>query len=359
VSNKEEVSDEVKKEIERALNNEYKEILKFENKMKTEIFRNILSHQTIASVFPTTFYISTNYEISSKGYLSFLDFYSFTQRIKAGFIDYYVKNKFYKEIDKVVPFISGDEHFFPGKSRIHGRFWLGVLMTVLYIVFALILAYIGFKKFLSCEWALKKNTPATSGLEIELKQGAYTVITIPDKRIFYHFFNVFFGNIKYFFGKIKIDGTDMVRPEKESFLYLCEVEHMPGDMTVRNFLDFINQWENVNKEEMNAVQQEFSRQGILEKLINNLHHDDKIKVLLSACRLIKRQVYMLYNFAHNMSEKMLSYFQEEVDHLKENGSSIIYFRHKSMFTPYHVDRWLNIVKRDDKYKSELVTFDKS
>ncbi len=356
---KEEAPEEVKKLIVEVLNNEYKKFEEYENEMKKDMYINVINYQTISAFFPIPFFISTNYEISSKGYLNFLDFYSFTQTIKTGFIEYYVKNKFYNKIDKIVPFIKGEEHFFYGKSRIHGRFWLGVSMTLLYIGFALILAYIGFKKSLSCDSELKKNAPAASGLDIQLKQGAYTVITIPDKGIFHHFFNVFFGNIKYFFGKIKLSGTDMVRPEKASFLYLCEVEHVPGDMTVSGFLDFLNQWEHVNKEEMNTIQQEFARQGILEKLVNKLDHDDKIKVLLSACRLIKRQVYMFYNFAHNMSEEMLTYFQEEVNRLKEEGSSIIYFRHNSMFTPYHVDRWLNIVKRDDKYESELVTFDKS
>jgi len=135
--------DNVKAMIQSGQEVEYKKLRETELNRIDGIVKRIRVYQTLASFFPTTFYISTNKELSSKGFQNFIDFYRYSYDKKQDFIKFYIDRKFYRPLPKsgVESFIKGNEDLFYGKSRLPHSFLLGLIMAVIYIAALLVTLY--------------------------------------------------------------------------------------------------------------------------------------------------------------------------------------------------------------------------
>ncbi|NIM15534.1 MAG: hypothetical protein GTO45_26440 [Candidatus Aminicenantes bacterium] len=107
------------------------------------IVKRVRTYQTLATIFPTTFYISTNKELSSKGFQNFINFYRYSYDMKQDFIKFYIYHKFYLALPKsgVEPFIKGNEDLFYGRSQLPNSFLLGLVLSILEIVILLFVLY--------------------------------------------------------------------------------------------------------------------------------------------------------------------------------------------------------------------------
>lgn len=149
---------EINKESERELvenywRNEFKAIQALEKKMEREMKENILHFQTLSSLFPSTFYLSTANEISSKGYVSFIRFFEYVQRLKKRFVRFYLDKRYYSDMSKQQPrnvasFITADENLFYADSALPPFFFPGVMMLVIYIGGLVALSYWRFRRSL-------------------------------------------------------------------------------------------------------------------------------------------------------------------------------------------------------------------
>jgi ABC-type transport system involved in multi-copper enzyme maturation permease subunit len=144
----EENIESVREDIERYMENQFKKVQAFEKKLEAEIERNIHHFQTLSSLFPSTFYLSTSDEISSKGYESFIDFFSYILELKEKFIRYYINKRYYSNYSKVESFIKDDQNLFYAKSRLPRGFFRGLLLNLVFIVGLLIISYGRFKRSL-------------------------------------------------------------------------------------------------------------------------------------------------------------------------------------------------------------------
>lgn len=135
--------DEIKAMIQSGQDIEYKKMREAELKRIDGIVKRIHVYQTLASFFPTTFYISTNKELSSKGFQNFIAFYRHSYDMKQDFIKFYIDRKFYRPLPEsgVEPFIKGNENLFYGKSQLPNNFLLGLLAAVVYVVALLVTIY--------------------------------------------------------------------------------------------------------------------------------------------------------------------------------------------------------------------------
>ena len=135
--------DEIKRLVQSGQENEYKEIKGFEIYRIDMILKRVKAYHLVSSFFPTSFYKATNRELSSKGFKNFIIFYQFTFNKKCEFIAFYIDRKFYKPFPKtgLEPFIKGDEDLFRAKSQLPYFFWLGILLTFLYVIGLLFTLY--------------------------------------------------------------------------------------------------------------------------------------------------------------------------------------------------------------------------
>lgn len=134
---------EIKAMIQSGQDIEYKKMREAELERIEGMAKRIRVYQTLASFFPTTFYISTNKELSSKGFQNFIAFYRYSYDMKQDFIKFYIDRKFYRPSPEsgVEPFIKGNEDLFYGKSQLPNGFLLGLMMAVVYIAVLLVTLY--------------------------------------------------------------------------------------------------------------------------------------------------------------------------------------------------------------------------
>ena len=128
--------------------NELKKIQSLEKNMENNMRKNIKNFQRMSLIVPSSFYISVSNEISSRGYKNFVDFFSYLQKLKEGFVRFYIDKRFYSNFSKVELYIKGEENIYYSKNLLPDYFIWGVCLTLLYIMSLFIFAYYRFKESL-------------------------------------------------------------------------------------------------------------------------------------------------------------------------------------------------------------------
>lgn len=131
------------------LNNEFKTIQGLEKDMEKAMRKNILTFQKMSSITPSSFYMSATNEISSKGYKNFIRFFDYLQDLKARFVRFYIKNRYFSNYKKVELFTKGEENVYYSENVLPDRFLLGVILAVLYIIGLFVFSYYRFKQSLT------------------------------------------------------------------------------------------------------------------------------------------------------------------------------------------------------------------
>jgi ABC-type transport system involved in cytochrome c biogenesis ATPase subunit len=336
----------VKKLIEEVLKNEYKKFEDYENKMKNEMIDNIRSYQTVSSLFPTTFYVSSNYELSSKGYLNVIDYYAYNQSIKKQFIDFYVKKKFYSKIDRIESFIKGDMNLFYSKSRVMAGWWKGIFMTVLYIVVLLVSAYIRLKNVIYITPG--KEPGGNQGIEILLSMGEEICIQT-DKNTTIQLFNLLSGKPAGIPGKITVKGINIVNREKKDFVYLCSPQAIPADITPASLVTFLKTLFNLSEKDLIEIKKGI-RDDMLKKKFGDIDSAQKVRLLFNAALLKKAPIFLFDDFFNNLPRETIKGFEQELKTLKQNGSLLLYMTATSFeYIPVSVERYAKIYLDNDKY----------
>jgi hypothetical protein len=142
-SGKKPAPEDLKAMIESSRESVYQKMKNCEDKRMSSIIKRIRTYQTLSAFFPTTLYLSSNKELSSKGFQNFVDFYHYAYDMKFKFVDFYLYRKFWLPLPKsgVEPFIKGNEDLFYGKSQLPKSFLLGLIMSVIYIAVLLVTLY--------------------------------------------------------------------------------------------------------------------------------------------------------------------------------------------------------------------------
>lgn len=143
----------VRKSVEDFLEKGFPKIHAFEERLRDEMEENIRHFEFFSSLFPSTFYLSTGNEISSKGYENFIIFFDYIRELKKKFFKFYLDHRYYSDNPFDAPktvesFIKGNENLFHSKSRTPWGFTRGILLTLVYIVGLFIVSYSRFKQLL-------------------------------------------------------------------------------------------------------------------------------------------------------------------------------------------------------------------
>lgn len=138
-------------------NTEFLEIINFEKNLENQMTKNIRLFQQLSFFFPSTFYLSTNDEISSKGFENFIRFFGHIQSLKTNFVKFYL-DKRYPLPPSTAPvppptqgiqsFIKGNENLFYAQSGLPQGFFNGLLISLLYILGTFLLSFYRFKNSL-------------------------------------------------------------------------------------------------------------------------------------------------------------------------------------------------------------------
>lgn len=128
--------------IESFWNGEFMQMQKIEERMIKEIEANAHSFQFYSMFLPTSYYKSFIFEIGSRGFSGFLEYYKYTKEIDKQFMRFYLDKIYYSDNDKVESFVKkGDENIFFFKSKLPFTFLPGFLLTIFYTFVALLFAF--------------------------------------------------------------------------------------------------------------------------------------------------------------------------------------------------------------------------
>jgi ABC-type transport system involved in multi-copper enzyme maturation permease subunit len=128
--------------------NELRKIQGLEKNMENDMRTNIRNFQIMSSVVPSSFYISVGNEVSSRGYKNFVDYFSYLQKLKEGFVRFYIDKRFYSNFDDVELYIKGEENIYYSRNLLPDYFIWGICLNLIYIILSIGFAYYRFNRCL-------------------------------------------------------------------------------------------------------------------------------------------------------------------------------------------------------------------
>jgi len=324
-----------RKVVEKFWEKDSKEIQAVDEKLKQEISQLIDEYNTLSLLTPTTFYTNTCDEVSSRGYQSYLDFYTYLQDLRSKFVRFWIDRVYYHDPKVLVNFVTNDENLFYSKSRVPKNYWTGVFIHLWIVILLAAISYLLFKR--SLEHVSAKEIKELGKVDLDLDKGELKVwITLKEhfKKVL---FNMFSGVSKGLFkkgfkGEVYFDGADTADGKfKNNFVYTCHADELPGDMKVIDLLKFYAGWNQLPANELENHLNNEELKKILKKPIKELEKHEKFEVSLGLLNMSKSDIYLINNIASGMpmtcSVKLLNKMEE-----LQSNSLVIY-----LITPGEVD----------------------
>jgi hypothetical protein len=365
----EKLTDNAKNMVISYFKREFNRIQSLEEAMLNQMENNISMFQWISMNFPTTFYLSVNNEISSRGYENMLDYYRETIVQKRGFVKYYIDKVFFSNFSKVEPYIKNGNVFY-ARSRLPVSLAWGILVTFLYIGGAIIISYYRFNRAIHSPPGSaprdkgNENGEIISYPDINLETSTLRIFRVEGDLFNCQLFDLLSGKAGSFRKqplpfRIFINGTDSLAPAlKSNFLYLCHWEHFPGDVTAKDFLYCMARLMKTPVNKVNEIAAGINPilKARLDKPIENLEKREKGEIALALMQLKKWDIFLIDDVSRGINPLFDVCLQKNMQGLKSNGSLVILLtsddilRNKSLDTGkyvYETDAWNRVV---DSYK---------
>ncbi len=269
------------------LEGEFKKIMELEREMLEQMKASASLYQGLSIIFPTTFYLSTTYEISSRGFESLAAFYEHTVKLKQGFVRYYAEKNFFTNEKTIIPYIKGGQNIFYVKSSLPGNFGSGLLVNILWLVLLFILY-----------WALSNRlfsrfSDIDKDLKPDFKKDKTTVVLTTRKQL-----------VSQLLIKLRCQNTRSV--------YVPCPSSLPGDIKVKSLFSFFN------------LEIPKNLKPLACKYLYDLNLDNKGMILLEITRSLDTEIFIFNNFLSGLSDEIVDYFANLLKSLKK-GRSVVYF----------------------------------
>ncbi len=300
------------------INNEYKEILLKEEKMKKQMRENISFFQGLSMGFPTTCYLSAVNEISSRGYENLLEYYCFVLEQKQEFVKYIFEKVYFSNFSKVVPFAGGDKNIFRAASRLPGVLWWGLLINLLYIAVLSRWSYVRFKKALSKLPVEERETGDSTEIGIEIEaalqsgRGHFNV---------YHVDGDVYAGLVFNIIREKITAMKI-----KTFQYICHFNHFPPDIKAVDFLSLARGLGRQNREheKKTGAGVKIMIENILQKKLGKLTKPERGELVLELLRMNRQRIYLVYDAVVRMPADFAVQLKDRMEELAARGALVLY-----------------------------------
>lgn len=290
-------SDEIKAAVQSGQEIEYKKVREAELKRINDLEKEIRNYHSLTALFPTTFYLSTNKELSSKGYRNFIAFVRYAYKKKQEFIKFYIDRKFHQPLPEtgVEPFIKNNEDLFYGQSLLPPSFKMGTALTFLYILVFLFGLY-------KLDTGQTKPEPQIPQIAFDKKENALLVLCEND-RVKDDIFRFFQGR------------------ENTSCLDKIPVDFRSDGLRVITVLRHFAQLAGADP---NPAALNLAMLGINNLDAVNLSRDHLLKIY-AAVKLAGEPEHVLFNeFFKNESRELENDFLALFSHLESQGIRVLY-----------------------------------
>ncbi|UCH92514.1 MAG: hypothetical protein JSV88_19765, partial [Candidatus Aminicenantes bacterium] len=308
--------------------NDFKKIQALEEKMIVQMMETVLLRQRLSSFFPTTFYLSVNNEISSRGYEILVEFYNLVLKIKRDFFEWIMNKVYFSNYSKVEPYLKGEEIAHQAQPRLPGCFPLGILSTILWISGLLMISYYRFKKSLF-SLPKKEKKPIEEKI-MELKPGEFKSWKIIGNLLNDQLYNLLSGqskelkkkkyNLKVFINSFQLNTAK----KKQNFFYLCHPSDLPGHTRVCAFLELVMDLLIVPKEKRNEIIEKYHLKDFLKKRFSQLDIDETGQVFLALLDITPFDIYLINDITRAMFMDFAVKLDERIDQLCNDGALVLF-----------------------------------
>ena len=329
-----------------------------DEKLKQEISQLIDEYITLALFTPTTFYTNTCDEVSSRGYQSYLDFFTYLQGLRSKFVRFWIDRVYYHDPEVLVNFVTNNENLFYSKSRVPKNYWTGVFIHLGIVILLAAVSYLLFKRAL--EHVSAKEIKELGKVDLDLDKGELKIWLTQKEHFKKVLFNMFSGISavlfkKGFKGEVYFDGEDTADGKfKNNFVYICHADELPGDIKMIDLLKFYADWNQLPATELEMHLNNEELKKILKKPISELEKHEKFEVSMVLLNMSKSDIYFINNIASGMPMTCSVKLLNKMEELQSN--SLVIF----LITPEEVkmssipgggyfeedDIWINMVKSD-------------
>jgi hypothetical protein len=293
-------------------NGDFKKIMRKEEEMLAEMKERISFYQTVSALFPSTFFLSSSNEMSSRGFTGLVEFNEYTQEKKKAFIwfiaDIYILSNKVNEWKELAPFPKDNENIYKGQIRLPGNYSFGLTINFIWMIVLVSLYWFMFNRMLDRAQDTQRELSPD-----ELKRDNTNVIFTSDK-----------GLLSQLIKKLRFQNI--------SFLAVPGPASLPGDTTVKNLFSLFGLAVPEDLEELKEI---------AGKYIFALDPDQKGMVLSEIIRTLKADVFIFDNFLAGLSDEAINYFSGVLTTLKK-GRTVVYFTNSMMVTTLICDcgiRW--------------------
>jgi hypothetical protein len=285
--------EKARKVIEKYQDIYYKKIKARERKLKFEISKQIDKLSKLSLFFPSTFYMNTTNEVSSRGYLNYLGFYGYGEEMKDKFVLFYIDRTYYHDPKVLVPFITGDEDIYKARSRLPRYFTFGFLLHLFYGFVFLLASYFSFSRRL---FPRAKNPGAFADFQLELKNNSKSTISINRVEFLEQLLKWFFGRSTGMQWKLILEGKIISNGCPKKWVYLPDTGEFPADITGMQLLCLFKRIGRLPKEAVEKIISLFDPE-LLKKRFKHVDASDKAQILLVICSFMHPEVYILKDFS--------------------------------------------------------------
>ena len=354
----EKLTESVKKTVLSYWNNEFKKLQEMEKEMYKDMRTTVLNYQWASIIFPTTFYLSVNEEISSRGYDNLLDFYLYTIDLKAGFVKYYIDKLYFENFSKVESFIKGDENVFQAVPRIPVTFLPGILFMLFQILLLLRLNYSFYKKKL---YQLSEEKEEDLPIKvIKLSMGEHRIFQSFGSLLVDRLYNLFSGKTREILEigrppKIYLNNIDLAKtPFNGKFLFLCSPDSLPGDIRGKDLFMFISDVNRCSKEKREDIYKRLNIARIENKKISRLKKSEKASLLCSIALMSSKDVYLFYDTVRLMPMSVTAQFANLLDELTAVGKLVVYLSPETAINEHADEEFSHFYDRTKSWDTMLV-----
>jgi hypothetical protein len=326
-----------------------------EGKLKFTIGKNIDTMSKVSLFFPTTFYMNTGNEISSRGYLNYLDFYGYGQEMKHKFVLFYIDRTYYHDPKEMVPFIIGDEDIYTGRSRLPGYFFFGFALNLFYGIFLLWAAYYSNQHHL---FPLTKNPGDFSEFNLELTGNTKNSISIRQADILDQLIKFFFGQSTGIPWKLFLDGKNISGGFTGKCICLPDPAEIPVDITGMQLIYLFKRICQLSKQAIDQIVSDLGKE-LLQKRFKKLEAYEKAKILLGISRFFQPGVYLLKDFSNGIPYEQWHELETRLDTLLEANTIIIDITTNDRYWISSPDTQVIIIQKNGKYlaKYQRITWE--
>lgn len=323
-----------RKVIESYWNNYYKRVEKVESDLKDEVARDMEGYRDFSKWIPITFYLSVSKDIGGKGPDNYLGYYDFLITLKRNFLRFFIDRCYYNDPKEMVNFIKTNENIYYARSQIPSHFWVGLLITFLYISLFLTISFVLFKKSL---FGLgKKAVAGRENADVQLWTHNVNTCFVDDEGLNDLLYSALSGHPEAarragFISNVWIDDTDILDETKKNdqpvnITYMPRPQDLPGDINARSLLNFVCKATQTPSEKRKWLYNFPEMKTAAKRPFKELEPSLRFQVMsqLAPLSLKKNQYYLFHDVTDGLTMEYAGQLKVLMEKLNDSGAVVIF-----------------------------------